>query len=131
VWELGHAPLRRRDTDSLEQRQHVALQRASTLCAVVEGWFGDLVEDRQQGIEGGHRILKDHADPPAAYRVGDVRRGSDQLLAIEQNAAGVHLRAARQQANDGETDRGLARPRLADETEAFAAAKAEAGAVHR
>jgi hypothetical protein len=54
---------------------------------VNEQRLGDLLFQRMQRIERGHRFLEDHRDAVAAHLAQPRRRRADQLLAGEANAA--------------------------------------------
>ena len=70
--------------------------------------FRHLTADGEQGIEGGHGLLKDHAHLLAPHRVPLPGGHGGQLLPVELNAAGDHPAVARQQVHDGQGGDALA-----------------------
>ncbi|GAA3336640.1 hypothetical protein GCM10017714_00210 [Curtobacterium pusillum] len=86
--------------------------------------LGDLGADREDGREGVHRLLEDHADARATDRAELVVRGTDELGVPEPDAAGdPGLR--REQPEHAHRAHGLARPGLADEGEYTAGRQGE------
>ena len=74
--------------------------------------LGDLVADREQRVQRGHRVLQDHRDPLAAD-VAHLGVGFlDQILALEQHPAADDPRRRRQHPQDGQRERALAGARL-------------------
>jgi hypothetical protein len=94
--------------------------------------LGDLLPDREHGVERGHRLLEDHADAVAADPP-DVRLAHrDEVLPLEVDAAPLLDAAGR--ADEAEhRHRGdrLAAPRLAHEADRLAGVDVERDAVHR
>ena len=87
--------------------------------------LGDDLAHRLAGVEGGVGILEDHRhlSPLAPHVTG---RQLPQVPTLEQDPAGGRL----DQANDGPSQRGLAAPGLADQTQGLAGPDREVDAVH-
>jgi hypothetical protein len=77
--------------------------------------LADLVADREQRIERGHRVLQDHGDALAAHAAHLGIRLVEQVLALEHHPPADDARRRRQQAQDGQRKRALARARFADD----------------
>ena len=81
--------------------------------------FGNGIAHALQGVEGGHRFLKHHADARAAYAAPVFFAAAQQLLPVQANAA-LYLRMTRQQAHDGQHGQGFAAARFANQPPCFA-----------
>ncbi len=62
--------------------------------------LADLAADRENRIQRGHRLLKDHRDLRAANRAHLRFREFQQIDAVEQNHTAGDTRAFREQAHD-------------------------------
>jgi len=56
-----------RDTDLVQQTQDLGLRLGCGDVAMAGDRFGDLLADREDRIERGHRLLEDHGDLVAAH----------------------------------------------------------------
>ena len=74
--------------------------------------LGDLVADAVEGVQRGLRVLEDHRHRAAADLLELARRGADDLLPVEHDAAGHHRALGVVQAEHGHAGDGLARARL-------------------
>ncbi|KAG1601557.1 hypothetical protein G6F46_013943 [Rhizopus delemar] len=61
----------------------------------------DLVADREDRVQRGHRLLEDHGDAVAAQRAALAFRQRQQVLAFEQDAAARFGQQARQRQQRG------------------------------
>ena len=89
----------------------------------------ELVADPAQRIERGFRGLRDQGQALAAYAIRGAAVQRGQLPALEQDAAGNHLRRRTQQAQQRERRERLAGAGLADQTDDLALAHLERHAV--
>ena len=92
--------------------------------------LGDLVADAHHRVQRRHRLLEHHADTPAAQGAQLVFVELQQVLAVEQNAAGhrFDMRPG-QQSHDGVGDHRLAGTGLADHTQGLAGQQRQGGAL--
>ena len=81
----------------------------------------DLVADGEDRVEAGDGVLKDHRDLVASDLAEFVAVELADILAFEEDAAGGDGSGAGQDAQDAETEGGLAGAALSDEGEGFAA----------
>ena len=93
-----------------------AFARAAPSCSSSD--LHDLVADRVERIERGHRLLEDHRDVAAAHAVHRALRLRQHLAAVEPDRAG-RLRVL-DETQDRQRRHRLARPRLADQRELLA-----------
>ena len=77
--------------------------------------LGDLVPDPDRRVERRAGILVDHRHPVAAPAPQRLRRGGEQVVAGEPDAAALDDRVRRQVAHERHRHRRLAAARLADE----------------
>ncbi len=84
--------------------------------AVADEHLGDLIADRQAGVERGHRLLEDHGQPVAAQIAHVVIGKLKQIAAVEHHRA-VDLGVFRQQAHQRERRDALAAAGFADDAE--------------
>ena len=87
------------DADLGEQRQGLLLALPPVELAVGLEDFGDLGTDPHQRIEGGHRLLEDHADAQPAQCAVLLLGEREQVLAVEQRLAAAGVDALGQQAH--------------------------------
>ena len=76
------------DADEIEQFQRAGAGVAVRHARVQFENFADLPLDRVQRVERSHRLLKHHGDVVAADFPHLILVGGDQVLALEQDAAG-------------------------------------------
>ena len=92
----------------------------------------DLLSDRQDRIERGHRLLEDHGDVASAHRAHLVVGEIEQVAPLEQDAArGNAGGVLGQQPHDGERGNRLAAAGFADDGHDLAAVDAVGNAVDR
>src|SRR3954447_15916496 len=101
----------------------------AALPAMEVGRLSDLIVDRQQRVQRGHRILQDHCDPLAARALHIAGRDLEQIDAVEDYAAASDRSAPRQQPQQREASRRFARAGLADESQALTFCDVEADAI--
>ncbi len=82
----------------LDQFLHASVR---TCDAVHLQHLGDLVADPHERIERGHRLLEDHADAAAAQETHFRGLQSEEVPALEVDAAVQDFQGRRQQAHDG------------------------------
>jgi len=99
--------------------------------------FLDLRADAKDGIERGHRLLKNHRDAAPAKSAKLRRGGGEKIRAsgsgcggVEPGFAGV-ARAVGSEAHQGERENRLAGAGLADDAERFAGGEREGNVVDR
>ena len=73
--------------DEMQKLDGAALRLARPQALVQKKRLGDLLLDRVQRIERGHRLLEHHGDAIAADLAQHRLRRADQLLAVERDAA--------------------------------------------
>ena len=74
--------------------------------------LGELTADGQQGVEGGHGLLEDHAHLLAPERVALLGGHGGELLTVQFDAARDHPAVVGQQVHDGQGGDALAAARL-------------------
>jgi len=74
----------------------------------------DLVADREERVEGGHRVLQDHRDALAANPAHLVIGLFEKVFSRKQHLAADDAGRRRQDAQDRQCQRALAGARLAD-----------------
>src|SRR6266576_5950710 len=96
-----------------------------------DGGFGDLIPDGEDGVQGGHRLLKDHGDLVAAYGAQLRRREGQQIAALElDQAAGENVAGGLgDEAENRERGDGLTAPRFADDAQRLAGIEVERDVV--
>ena len=93
--------------------------------------FGYLVADRVDGIERGHRVLKDHSDLAPANPSHLVVFELHQVAAVEDDLARDRFSRRENQPHYRKACDGFAAARLADERERRAALDGKAHVVNR
>ena len=94
--------------------------------------LADLPLDRVERVERGHRLLEHHGDVVAAHLAHLVLVGGDQVLALEQDAAGRVMRGrVGQELQDRQGRDRLAGAGFADERHRLAGHDVERDAVDR
>jgi hypothetical protein len=121
---IGHErALRVGEADTGEDLDGAGLGFLPAHVGVHDERFRDLVPDRVQGGERGHRLLEDHGDAPAAegahalalsIKLGDVDGGLRSRRVIEDDGAGADAGRFRQDAENGLRRHRLAGPGFAD-----------------
>ena len=76
-----------------------------------------LVADGEERVQRGHGVLQDHGDPLAADVTHLAVGLLQEVLALEEDLAAHDARRRREQAQEGQGERGLARAGLADDPE--------------
>ena len=71
-------------------------------------------------VQGGERILEDHADLGSTHLALQVQRHLRQVLAVEDDRAGGDLAALGQEAHEGQSRHGLARSGFAHDAQGLA-----------
>ena len=82
-----------RNTDGIQQLQHAGPCRARRESSMQGQHLTDLFADGVQGVQGRHRLLKDHGDLVAAHRPHLACAEGPQVLAIEQDLLGPGIAA--------------------------------------
>jgi hypothetical protein len=130
---------RRPPESSPQHVEHRLAPRGLVQVAVQRERLADLVADRMQRRERGHRLLEDDRDAPAAdvlhgaprrVEAGDVDLGA-RLRIAEHDLARLDARDARQDSHDRLRHHRLAGARLADQRDRAARRDAEGDAVDR
>ena len=100
---------------------------------VDDGGFGNLIPDREYGVQRRHRLLEDHRDLIAANGPQLGSGEGEQIAAFEfDQAAGEHVaRRFRHEPKNGEGRDGLAAARFADDPQRLAGIQLERDVVHR
>ena len=115
-----HSLLRHGNADELEHFESSLSCGFLAELLVLAHDLDDLIAAGVDGVEGGHRLLKDHCDLVATYFLHLAFRQVKKLDSIERYGAAQHgAWGCRQKAHDGFCGHGLSRPGLADNTEDF------------
>jgi len=122
---------RRGNTDRVEQLGGPVQRGATGQPQVVTYRFDQLLADPHQGVERGHRILENHADPPPADAPEGRFGQAEHLLPVKPHRARGHHRVRRQKTCKRQARQGFPCPRLAHEAENFSAAELQADLVER
>src|SRR5438445_445557 len=73
--------------DEAQELKRAGMRRGGAHMLVQEQRLGDLLLQRVQRVERGHRLLEDHRDAAAAHALQQRRLGADQLAAVEADRA--------------------------------------------
>ena len=121
---IGHA-------DQAEQADRLLPRLAPVHAAVQAERLADLVADREDRIEGGHRLLEDHRDVVAPHRahVAVVQRGQLAPPQADRSALDAAGRFG-QQPHDRQGGDRLAAAGLADQSHRLALAHLQVEPVH-
>ena len=120
------------DADLRQQFEDARARRRAGHAAMQEQDFADLLLDRVQRIERGHRLLEDDGDVGAANLANVPLGQAEQILALEHHLAGrMARRRIRQQLHDRQRGRRFSRSRLADQRQRLALLDAERDAIDR
>src|SRR5260370_33974080 len=114
------------NADEIEQLDDPGPRRAPRDPFVPADDLGDLRTDRQDRVERRHRFLLDQRDLLAADFAHFGRRGREQVLAVEQDAAGRDARIGWQQPHHRKGGDRLAATRLAHQRQSFSGLDDEA-----
>ena len=111
------------------EQLHRTLERGRSRHAPMQDQrFGDLPSDAMQGIEGRHRLLKDHRDPIPAQEAHGFLAEADELAPLEAYRAGDAGRV-RSEAHQRQGGHRLAGAGFADDAEALAVVERKRRAV--
>jgi hypothetical protein len=102
----------------------VADLAAGEIAMVGADRFGNLLADGEDGIEGGHGLLKDHGEVAAAEAADGFRGKGEEIAAVVVDGAGDGGRGI-EEAEYGEGSDGFAGSGFADEAEGFAGSDGE------
>ena len=129
-----------REPDHVEHLRREAARLGAGHVAVQAHRFADLIPDRVQRRERGHRLLEDHRDPAAADlphggAVGVEGRDVDALRVLrvrpEADCACADPRHGRQDPHHRLRDHRLSGPRFADQGDRLAVRDPKRDPVHR
>ncbi len=101
-----------RNLHGLEEVDRLFGGVAAAQSTVLAQNFADLVANSVERIERRHRLLEDHRHFVAAQAAQLFRRGGQDLLAVELDAAGGHVKALGQELHDRECGHALAAARF-------------------
>ena len=93
--------------------------------------FDQLVFDREQRVQRGHRILEDEADARTAYLENLFLVERRDLFVVEKDVAAGDAPGRAQQLHDAVTNGGFAGAGFADQAEDFAGLEIEADVFDR
>ena len=120
------------DADQPQQLERALARLRLAHLEMDEQRLHDLLPDRQDRIERGHRLLEDHGDVAPAHRAHVVVGELEQVATLEQDAAGGDAgRVPGQQPHDGERGHRLAAAGFADDGHDLAAVDVVGDAVDR
>ena len=120
------------DADEVEKLERAGARLAVGQAAMQLQDLADLPLDGVERVERGHRLLEHHGDVVAAHAAHLVLVGGDQVLALEQDAAGRVMRGrVGQELEDRERRDRLAGARLAHQRHRLARHDVERDAVDR
>ena len=103
-----------RNANFLQKLDNAVLDLLGSPCAMQLQDFTDLPRDRMQGIERGHRLLKDHGDLGASDLAQPRLAVGQKILSLEEHLA-LYLGCAAKQTHDRESGDRFAGARFADE----------------
>ena len=124
------APLRVRDADGVEQLQDPGGHRPAVTIGVGRHRLGDLAPHRQNRVEGGLGLLKDHTHAPAPHPAHGALRQCQQRGIVKPDAASGNAARGGQQAHQGQGCHGLATTRLPQQGKGLAGADRQIQAIH-
>ena len=127
---IGPEALARRcDADAIEEVDRLAVCLPTAHAPMLAERFHDLAADREDGVQAGHGILKDHRDLRAAQRAQRTRRKGENVLSVELDRPADDLAGLRHEPEKRTARDALSRARLADETECLAFVQIERDAI--
>jgi hypothetical protein len=97
---------------------------AGEIAVVSADRLGDLLADGEDGVEGGHGLLKDHGDFAAAEAADGFRREGEEVAAVVVDGAGDGSGGI-EESEDGEGGNGFAGAGFTDEAEGFSGGDGE------
>ena len=118
-----------RDSRERQQLDGARMRRLSRHVVVSQNRLSDLIADRVDRRECRQRILKNHRDAPAS-NVRQFPIAQSYQVAVAKAHRSRHACVRRQQTHDRQRRNGLARPRLADDSQHFAGANLIGDAAH-
>ncbi len=139
---LAHAPghlvgivaepgVGRRDLHGPQQVARAAPRGGPARALVDPDRLGDLIADREERVQRGHRVLEDHGDALAAdvphLGIGFL----EKVFSLESDLPADDLRRGRQEPQDGEREGRLARAGFSDDAERLAGPDGQRDLVHR
>ena len=125
------APRRLRNADLAEPLDRLRARSGATQWCVRLNGLDDLVADPHHRVQAGRRLLKDHADAPAAHRTHARFGQREHVGAFERDLAVRDVAVLGQQPHQRKRSHALAAARFADEREGLAALDREREAVDR
>ena len=129
---VAHPPLRRRHVDEAEHLDGPVHRLAPVEALVQPNDLGDLLADRVDRVQRGHRLLEDDGDFPAANPAHLVRAERDQIAPFPQDASLDNLaRRHRDQFQHGHRGDRLAAAGFADDAQRLTAPDRQIDAVDR
>ena len=123
-----------RDPRELEDLDGAGASRPPGHRAVQQHRLGDLVADGHGRVQGGQRVLEDHADALAADLLHRLVVEGHEVAPVEADRSARDGAAGRKQTHDREGGHRLAAARLPDQSEGLAGVQREVDAldgVHR
>ncbi len=130
VRELAEAKARCGDADAAQKVGRAIDGDPLAHLLVAAHHLGHLRADRVGRIEAGHRLLEDHRHGIAAQPRHAAIVELQKIVALEAEAFGRAMTAARQQVHDGERGHRLAAARFAHQAMGLAALDRDRGAAH-
>ena len=118
------------DADLLEQFQHPRPRRLTLQPLMQRQRFRQLLLDRVERVERGHRLLEDEGDVVAAHVAQQLVVGADHLLAVVGDRP-AHLSAFAQQRHGRQCRDRLARAAFAHQRHRLATVHGKAHPAHR
>ena len=113
-----------------QRRQDAAGDRRAGHAVGAEA-LGEVIAERPQRVERGHRVLEDHAGLGAAERSKLARREGHQVDAVEGDPTAQHGGCGRQQLHQRQRQGALPRARFAHHADPFAGCHRERHVVYR
>jgi hypothetical protein len=121
VWVLVVATLGKRHADEVQELDRPLTSRVVAHVVVRENRLGELVADREHGIERRHRVLEDHRRVTASDRAQLLLRHLQEVATFEEGFPRDDApRRLRDQAEHRHHGDALARARLPDDPEGLA-----------
>ena len=118
-----------RDSRERQQLDGARMRRLSRHVVVSQNRLRDLIADRVHRRECRQRVLENHRDAPAP-NLRQLPIAQSYQVALAKANRSRHACVRRQQAHDRQRRNGLARPRLADDSQHFAGANLIRDAAH-
>ena len=127
----GQAAGGRRHLDEIEQLARATGRAAMIERAVLHQRLDDLLADRIDGIERGHRLLEHHGDDATAQALARGLVEAVHVAALQQHFAADARAHGRVQTENRAQGDALTRARFAEEGEHLAGVEREGHVVHR